>query len=111
MTEHVVHERVQIDGERGDVVVVVRREITVSETSQVGRDDLEARVHQRRDVAPPDAPGLRPPVHEQERHTADTFAKVRKGGTGRERRPMRGKPVGVEVVGHESGVCQERTDA
>ena len=43
VAEHVVHERVEVDRERGDVVEAVGREARVAVAAEVGRDHLEAR--------------------------------------------------------------------
>ena len=47
VAEHVVHERVQVERVRGDVVEAVGREVGVAEAAQVGRDHLEAGVGER----------------------------------------------------------------
>ena len=67
MAELLVHERVQVHGEGGDVVEVVGREVAVAEAAEVGHDDLEAGGGERFDVAPPDALGLGLAVDEQQR--------------------------------------------
>ena len=65
--EHVVDQRVEVEGVRGDVVVAVGGEVRVAEAAQVGSDDLEAGLGERADVAPPDPLRLRVAVHEQDR--------------------------------------------
>ena len=77
VAEHVVHERVAVDRERGDVVEAVGREARVAVAAEVGRDHLEARAGERPDVAPPDALRLRVAVQEQQRGAAGAFADVR----------------------------------
>ncbi len=59
VAEHVVHERVDVARVHREVVDVVGREIAVAVPAEVGDDDLEAGGRERRDVAPPDALGLR----------------------------------------------------
>src|SRR5262245_23322965 len=73
VTEHVVHERIQIEGVAGDVVKAVRTELAVAETSQVRHDHLEAGLGQRGDDLPEDPLGLGPAVDAHERHTAHAF--------------------------------------
>ena len=116
VAEHVVHERVEVDGERGDVVEAVGREARVAVAAQVGRDHLEAGVGERLDVAPPDALRLRVAVHEQQRSAADALAHVRerhavarrRRAYGRGMRSGSGALVTVGSLVMVDGVCRRR---
>ena len=74
--KHVVEQRVHVAGVRREVVEAIGREVRVAESAQVRCDHLEAGLGQRSDVAPPDALGLRPAVHEQQRIAARARAYV-----------------------------------
>ena len=105
VAEHVVHERVEVGGERGDVVEAVGREARFAVTAQVGRDHLEARGRERGDVAPPDALRLGVAVHEQQRRAAHAFAHVRKVHAVGQRGVMGREPSGIKIA-HGAGVCR-----
>ena len=74
VAEVIVHERVQVARMAGDVVEAVRGDVGVAEPAQVGNDDLEARLGERLDHAPPDALRLGPAVDEQQRPGAAGFS-------------------------------------
>ena len=73
--EVIVHEGVEVAAVRGHVVKA-RRHIAVAEPPQVGDDDVEPRIGERRDHLPVDALGLGPSVHEQQRHPAHALSHV-----------------------------------
>ena len=112
MAELVVHQGMQIAAGGGDVGEAVRGHVALAEPPQIGGDDLEAGRGQRFDDPPPDAFGLGPAVHEQERHAADAFADVRLPKPSH-LAPLRGEPLGVEVgrrrgAGHRNSLRHTR---
>ena len=98
--EHVVDERVQVERVRGHVVEAVGREVGVAVAAQVGRDDLEAGVGQRLDVAPPDALGLRVPVNEHDRRAAHALVHVGERHAVAHFGPLERERVRVGSLGH-----------
>jgi hypothetical protein len=100
VAEDILHERVAVDRECGDVVEVVRREARIAMAPEVGRDHFEARGRERRDVAPPDALGLRIAVQEEQRRAPDALAHVCDGHAVADLGAMRLEEIRVGAVGH-----------
>ena len=96
VTELVVHERVEVESMRCDVVEPVGTHVAVAEAAEVGHDHLEARRGEGLDHLPEDALGLGPAVHAQQWHATQAFVDeglaeaARRCGVDRE-------PVGVEL--------------
>lgn len=60
----------QVPAGGNDILEAVGPGLAVTEAAQIRDDDLESRVGEGSDVAPPDAPGLRPAVNAQQREPA-----------------------------------------
>ena len=76
MTEHVAHERVDVMRHCCGVVEAVGREVRVAEAAEVWDDHLEPGFCQWRDVAPPDAFGLRIAMQEKDGESAGALPDV-----------------------------------
>ena len=94
----------ELVGGVGGEAVRLRRQVVAA---QVGRDDAEARLHERRDLLPPAVPELREAVQQDDErpvagldvvqlHVADLGVPLAKAGAGVDRRA--GGCVGVVVV-------------
>ncbi len=114
VTEHVVHEAIQIGGVRRRVIEAVGRETRVAEAAEVRDDHLETGLRERLDVAPPDPLGLGPTVDQQERISTHSPPHERELESVRDGRSLasEGSRIGSRAVTvrHRPSLCRGGSD-